>query len=83
MAYAWSKKAVSYFVSTCGSTEPHEKMYERKFEDEWGMPASRFIPRPKLANFLYVYLPLIDEHNKQRQSLLGLEKHWLTKNCWF
>jgi predicted negative regulator of RcsB-dependent stress response len=26
---------------------------------------------------------LIDEHNKQRQNLLGLEKRWLTKNPWY
>ena len=39
--------------------------------------------RPKLAHFLYEYLPLIDEHNKQRQSILGLERRWLTKCPWF
>ena len=32
---------------------------------------------------MYDYLPLIDEHNKQWQNVLHLEKKWPTKNCWF
>lgn len=83
IAFAWSKKGVSYFISTCGSTEPSPILYESKYEDEWGVPATRLIQRPKIAHFLFDYLPLIDEHNKQRQSLLALEKRWLTKDCWF
>ena len=34
-------------------------------------------------NVLYEYLPLIDEHNKQRQSILNMERKWCTKDCWF
>ena len=83
VAYAWSQKGVSYFVSTCGSTEPSATKYQSKFEDEWGNTNVREIDRPQLAHFLYEYLPLIDEHNKQRQSLLQLEKRWLTKDPWF
>jgi hypothetical protein len=83
VAYAWSHKGVSYFVSTCGSTEPSSTKYQSKFEDEWGITNVREIDRPQLAHFLYEYLPLIDEHNKQRQSLIQLEKKWLTKDPWF
>jgi hypothetical protein len=83
IAYAWSQKGVSYFISTCGSTEPSPIKYESKFEDEWGNNNFREIDRPDIVHFLYEYLPLIDEHNKQRQSLLALEKRWLTKNVWF
>ena len=82
VAYAWSQKGVSYFISTCGSTDPHEIKYESKFEDEWGNTNYKLIDRPCFAHFLYQYLPLIDEHNKQRQSLLQLEKRWLTKCPW-
>ena len=39
--------------------------------------------REGFSDFLYAYLPLIDEHNKQRQSLLNLEHSWPTRNCWF
>jgi Transposase IS4 len=83
IAYAWSQKGVSYFVSTCGDTEPSVHKYQSLFEDEWGNTQVREINRPNIAHFLYMYLPLIDEHNKQRQSLLCLEKRWLTKDVWF
>lgn len=83
MAYAWSQKGVSYFVSTCGSSEASPVKYQSKFEDEWGNTNLREIDRPDLCHFYYEYAPLIDEHNKQRQSLLGLEKRWLTKDAWF
>jgi hypothetical protein len=72
-----------FFVTTCGSTVPSVVKYESKFEDEWGNSSSRCIDRPEIVHFLYEYLPLIDEHNKQRQSILCLEKRWLTKDPWF
>ena len=65
VAYAWSQKGVSYFVSTCGSTELSLIKYQSKFEDEWGNTNIWEIDRPQLAYFLYKYLLLIDEHNKQ------------------
>jgi hypothetical protein len=83
LAYAWSNKGVSYFISTCGSTETSEYKYEAKYEDDWGNTSVRMLDRPKIADFLYQYLPLIDEHNKQRQNLLGLERRWPSKDCWF
>jgi hypothetical protein len=83
VAYAWSQKGVSYFISTCGSTEISPIKYESKYEDMWGNTATKLINRPELCHFLYEYLPLIDEHNKQRQNLLALEKTWLTKDVWF
>jgi hypothetical protein len=81
VAYAWSQRGVSYILSTCGSTEPAEKMYMSYFEDDYGNVGSKEISRPKLAHLLYDYLPLIDEHNKQRQKILGLERKWPTHNC--
>mmetsp|Transcript_29295 Transcript_29295/g.85167 ORF Transcript_29295/g.85167 Transcript_29295/m.85167 type:complete len:208 (-) Transcript_29295:188-811(-) len=36
-----------------------------------------------MAEFILNYLPLIDEHNRQRQNILALEKSWPTKCCWF
>jgi Transposase IS4 len=83
LAYAWSQKGVSYFISTCGSTEISPIKYESKFEDAWGNTCTKSINRPKLAHFLYEYLPLIDEHNKQRQNILALERCWLTKDVWY
>jgi hypothetical protein len=57
-------------------------MYESNFEDELGNVSSKLLPRPQISHFLYEYLPLIDEHNKQRQSVLGLERKWPTQCCW-
>ena len=50
VAYAWSHKGVSYFVSTCGSTEPSAIKYQSKFKDEWGNTNAREIDQPKLAH---------------------------------
>jgi hypothetical protein len=77
--YARSQKGLSYFISTCGATEPDPVKYLSKFEDEWSHTACRQLERPKIVHFLYEYLPLIDEHNKQRQNLLALEKRWPTR----
>ena len=82
-AYAWSMSRVSYFVSTTGNTNPSKETYRTQFEDEFGCVAFKDIPRPVFADFLYDFLPLIDEHNKQRQNILNLEKLWPTRNVWF
>ena len=83
IAYAWSQRGVSYVVSTCGSTAPHQDKYLSHFEDDFGNVTAKEINRPSICNFLYEYLPLIDEHNKQRQNILNLERNWATKDCWF
>jgi hypothetical protein len=79
LAYAWSQKGVSYFLSTCGNTNPSSVMYEINFEDYVGSISSTLLPRPHIYQFLYEYLPLIDEHNNQRQSVLTLERKWPTQ----
>jgi hypothetical protein len=83
LAYAWSQQGVSYFVSSCGKTSPHELKYISNSEDDFGNIYQKEINRPEVAHFLYEYLPLIDEHNKQRQNILNLERCWLTKDPWF
>jgi hypothetical protein len=82
LAYAWSQRGISYFVSTCGRTDPHPVRYRSNFEDDYGVTTYKELLRPHICHFLYEYLPLIDEHNKQRQSLLNLERCWTTKDCW-
>jgi hypothetical protein len=83
LAYAWSQRSVAYMVSSCGKTTSHELKYLTHFEDEFGNVQFKEIERPSVAHFLFEYLPLIDEHNKQRQSILNLERCWLTKDPWF
>jgi hypothetical protein len=82
LAYAWSQRGVSYFLSTCGRTDPHPIKYKSNYEDDYGVVTFKELSRPHIAHFLYDYLPLIDEHNKQRQSILNLERVWLTNDCW-
>jgi hypothetical protein len=83
IAYAWSKRGVSYILSMCSSTELSNKCYMKYFEDDYRNVGSKEVSHPKLAHLIYGYLPLIDEHNKQRQKILGLERRWLTRNFWF
>ncbi|KAG7356737.1 transposase IS4 [Nitzschia inconspicua] len=83
LAYGYSQDGVSYFISTCGSTDVSPIKHESQFEDAMGHTCLKFINRPKLAHFLYDYLPLIDDHNKQRQDILALEKVWRTTDVWF
>ena len=76
MAYAWSAKGVSYFVSTCGSTQPSPYKYIAKFEDDWGHAATKEIQRPMLAHFLFELLPLIDEKRVRETSKLSTFHGW-------
>jgi hypothetical protein len=82
LAYAWSQRGVSYFLSSCGKTTPHALKYMSHFEDDFGNVVHKAINRPEICHFLYEYLPLIDEHNKQHQNLLNLERCWCTKDPW-
>ena len=83
VVYGWSQRGLSYFISTAGSTELLDEKYISSFEDNFGNMVYREINRPKFAHFLYDNLPLIDEANKQRQSVLNLENCWSPKDCWF
>jgi len=83
ICYAWSKKGFSYFITTVGTAAAGEESYTTYFEDDNGVVASRDIPRPSICSYLYQKLPCIDEHNRQRQNLLGLERCWPTDSCWF
>ena len=82
MAYAWSRRGVSYFVSTCGKTTTCDDPYLSHYEDEYGSVCSKKLCRPWMADFLFKKLPIIDGHNKLRQKMLALERCWPTKCCW-
>jgi len=81
MVYAWSNSSVTYLVTNCDTTTTHPIPYCTKFIDEHN-EAFHDVDCPSVAHFIFQFLPLIDEHNKQRQGILGLERKWLTKNCW-
>jgi hypothetical protein len=82
LAYSWRQRGVPYFWLTCGNTAMSSVAYRSTFEDDFGNVDYKFLPRPQLAYFVFEYLPLIDNHNKQHQSILGLEGKWLMKCCW-
>lgn len=82
LAYAWCDSNVSFFISTVGDTHAHDKPYTSYFEDAFGATGTKSVPRPVLADFVYMLLPTIDEDNKQRQSILRIEQKWPTKCCW-
>ena len=83
LAYAWSNKRAAYIVSSCGTTVTHEIPYRSHFTDDYGNVTFKEIPRPSIAHFYFELCPLIDNHNKDRQGILGLEDCWPTKNPWF
>ena len=83
LAYAWSNKRAAYLISTCGTTVQHETPYRSNFTDDFGNVTFKDIPRPSIAHFYFELCPLIDNHNKDRQGILGLEDCWPTKNPWF
>ena len=56
---------------------------EWKSEDEWVNTNARQTDQADIIHFLYEYLPIIDEHTKQKKRDLVLEKGWLSKNVWF
>ena len=81
MAYGWSNWGIAYFVSTCGTTIRHEIDYYTSFDDGFGNISSKPLPQLSITHFLYTFLPLIDEHNKARQSTLALEEKWPMRCC--
>lgn len=83
LAYAWSNKTAAYIVSSCGTTVQHEIPYRTHFTDGYGKVTFKEIPRQSIAHFYFELCPLVDNHNKDRQGILGLEDCWPTKSPWF
>jgi formate-dependent nitrite reductase membrane component NrfD len=77
ITYVWSHRSCPYFVSTCGSTYLAEQSYTTHFEDEFGMVSTK---QTHLLEWVFDFLPLIDEHNRQQQTIANLERKWC---CWF
>ena len=82
VAYNWSSKGTSYFISTCGTTTPGD-VYETTFVDDDGYMVCCTYPRPQIASFYYRFNTLVDDHNNYRQNKLHLEGSWPTQNPWF
>lgn len=85
MAYAWGGdfSRIAYFVSSCADTSPSEIPHTTNFQDANDEKQERASPQPKLAEFIFRQLSIIDEHNNKRQGDLNLEATWPTKDSWF
>ena len=81
IVYVWNAREIAFFVTTLGDTSIDNKQYISKFEDEYRNTGWKHINWPKTLTFVYTFLPLIDESNKQRQSILNFEQKWPTRNC--
>ena len=53
------------------------------FGDDLGNVSHKEINRPSTCHGSHEVLTLIDEYNRMRQNILGLEKKWLTEDFWF
>ena len=53
IVYAWNQRVVSYMISTCGSTAPHQDKYLSHFEGDFGNVTAKEISQPCVSNFLY------------------------------
>lgn len=86
IGYKYNKRKVLSFVATKGAghtetTTGHE--YHARWIDDNGMTAMKDIPRPEIIAKYFQNSNVVDVHNQCRQFELALEKHWITKDCWF
>jgi hypothetical protein len=65
-----------------GSTECTD-FYEAKWKDANGNTDSRRVPRPDVMGRYFRVCNRVDMHNHARQSLLALEKHWVSMTGYF
>ena len=82
ICYAWSKHGLAYFITTMGNTRLSIHKYKSRYQGLYGEVVEVELDRPEILHFVFVLLPLIDNHNKLRQAELGAEKSWPTKDAW-
>jgi Transposase IS4 len=83
IGYKYNSKKILYYIMTKNAGSTLEgKAYKAKFPDQYGNVLSRDVFRPEVLSTYFGASNLIDAHNHARQSLLGLEKYWITRNPW-
>jgi hypothetical protein len=85
VAWKYNTKALQIFVATedSGSTMPGGKPYKVRYNDEHGNMMSHFLEWPKIIADYYEDANAIDVHNQVRQSIIGLERNWVTQDGFF
>jgi hypothetical protein len=84
IGYKYNRRKVLFFVATrgAGTTTPGEP-YVQRWADDHGNLCVREISRPAILSEYFAASNAVDLHNQSRQSDLGLEDRWPTKDCWF
>ena len=84
IGYRYSAKKTLFFCMTAnaGSTKPGEP-YEMKYTDSFGNVCTRKVERPDVLSKFFKDSNKLDAHNHARQDCLGLEKDWVTQDCYF
>ena len=84
IGYKYNRRKVLFFVATRGAgTTTAGDPYVQRWADEHGNLCVREIPRPTILSEYFSASNGVDLHNQSRQSDLGLEDRWQTKDCWF
>ena len=85
LGYKYNARKTLCFVMTknAGATSPGATPYIAKWPDKYRNVLEREIPRPDVISNYFRASNKIDVHNHLRQSLLGLERFWTTRNPWF
>jgi hypothetical protein len=81
MALVWMDRERRYFVSSCSNVSPGQP-YTRKrwrqltdvLQNQNAEHVEIEIPQPKVAEIYYTCCAKIDQHNRDRQDTLGMEK---------
>lgn len=87
MAFVWLDRERRYFVCSAGSLaegEPYIRHRWRQVSQEKDAPPERVqltVPQPRAAELYYKVCAKIDQHNRDRQSTLGIERKLVT-NEW-
>ena len=82
--YKYCKKKVLTFLFNEGAT--HSKAgrpYEAKWKREDGSSAVKYVFRPAFASDFFESSNVIDSNNHCRQSILRLEKIWVTRDGYY
>lgn len=86
VVYAGGPRGLTYYLSTCGRTDPHQEPYLSNYschEEDGHGAIGKELQRPHIAYLLDEYVPSMEQYNKkQRQAQLELERCWSIKYGW-
>jgi Transposase IS4 len=87
LAFVWVDRERRYFIASAGSLaegEPYHRNRWRQVSEEPNAEPERVeltVPQPRAAEIYYKVCAKIDQHNRDRQATLGIERKLVT-NDW-